>query len=57
MGAELSPPPACTLATLPVLFEAAALALIVVLEEYSAAASPIAATTKTKPIVILVFII
>ncbi len=28
-----------------------------VLEEYPAAASPIAATTKTKPRVILVFII
>jgi hypothetical protein len=39
----------------PVLFEAAALALIVVLEEYPAAASPIAATTKTKHSVILVF--
>jgi hypothetical protein len=57
MGTEVSPTPACTLATLPVLFEAAALALIVVLEEYPAAASPIAATTKTKPSVILVFII
>jgi hypothetical protein len=57
MGAEVSPTLACTLATLPVLFEAAALALIVVLEEYPAAASPIAATTKTKPSVILVFII
>ena len=32
MGAEVSPSPACTLATLPVLFEAAALALIVCLK-------------------------
>ena len=48
MGAEVSPSPACTLATLPVLFEAAALALIVVLEEYPAAASPYCCYNKDE---------